>query len=85
MISPAMMSSGMNASPLANRSPITSMAALQSARMPAGVGPFRQQAVDHGQGIVFPEVDDGLRQFLCHSSSLGVPAGVSFSTCASPM
>ena len=41
------------------------------------VGAFRQQAVDHRQGIVFPQVDDGLCQLLCHSSSLVVPAGMS--------
>ena len=40
MISPAMMSSGMNASPLAKRWPITSMASLHDATIVSGSAPL---------------------------------------------
>ncbi len=40
MISPAMTSSGMNASPLAKRWPMTSMASLQDATMLSGSAPL---------------------------------------------
>ena len=59
MISPAMMSSGMNASPSANRWPMTSIASRHAVTISSGSVPPLQLLVGDPQRVLLAQLDHG--------------------------
>ena len=68
MISPPMMSSGMNASPSAKRRPISCIASLPSAMMASGSVPPSTMRLCERQRLVHAQPHDRILELLRHPS-----------------